>query len=196
MNRSILIIDNYDSFTYNIVQYIGQLCPNILVYRNDKISLAEVQKLNLMGVIISPGPKKPSEAGISKNVVQHCLDTKLPLLGICLGHQAIGEVLGARVVYSDKVVHGKSCQVHHRRVGILKNIPSPFEAGRYHSLVLERNDKLEKNIKIIAETSDGIIMGIEVKRHPRAWGLQFHPESILTQEGFSIVKNFYSACTS
>ncbi len=190
----IFFLDNYDSFTYNLAQYVGMLEPDIKVVRNDQISVDEVLRMDPRGIIISPGPKTPKEAGISKELIKQAMGN-IPLLGICLGHQAIGEILGANTIQAKEIVHGKSCQVIHNQKDILRDIPSPLEAGRYHSLVIDP-DTITDKIEVIATTDqtskahEKTIMGIKAKEHKNVWGLQFHPESILTKEGFQIIKNF------
>ena len=183
----ILVIDNYDSFTYNLVQYLGELGEDIAVYRNDKISLKEIESLSPGKIVISPGPGRPDDAGISKDVIRR-FGGKVPVLGVCLGHQSIAEVYGATVIRGDRIMHGKVSSVHHTGESIFKGIPSPFIATRYHSLIVEPGS-LKDPLKIIAWTEDKEVMGICHKDHP-VWGVQFHPESILTEEGMSILKNF------
>lgn len=183
----ILVIDNYDSFTYNLVQYLGELGREITVYRNDKISLAEIEKLSPERIVVSPGPGKPDDAGISKDVIK-TFSGVVPILGVCLGHQSIGEVYGSRIVGSDRIMHGKISEVHHNGEDIFKGIPSPFTATRYHSLVIEPGT-LKDPLERIAWTEEGEIMGVRHKDKP-VWGVQFHPESILTEEGMNILKNF------
>ncbi|TFB09440.1 aminodeoxychorismate/anthranilate synthase component II [Candidatus Atribacteria bacterium MT.SAG.1] len=183
----ILVIDNYDSFTYNLVQYLGELGIKIQVYRNDKISIREITKKDLTGIVISPGPCTPKEAGISVEVVQK-LGAKIPILGVCLGHQSIGVAYGGRVVPAKKLMHGKTSPIYHNQKGLYLGIDNPFIAGRYHSLVLDPLS-LPLCLKITAHTEDGTIMGIRHKEYP-VEGVQFHPESILTSVGRDILKNF------
>ena len=183
----ILIIDNYDSFTYNIVQYLYELGFDSKVFRNDEITLAEIEKLNPTHIIISPGPKTPSEAGITKEVIKHFAG-KIPLLGICLGHQAIGEVFGGKVVNAKELVHGKTSMIYHDGKTIFAGLDSPFEAGRYHSLAVKAKD-LPECLEISAYTRDNEIMGLRHKTL-KVEGVQFHPESILTKQGKKILKNF------
>lgn len=183
----ILVIDNYDSFTYNLVQYLGELGIKIQVYRNDKISIREITKKDLTGIVISPGPCTPKEAGISVEVVQK-LGAKIPILGVCLGHQSIGVAYGGRVVPAKKLMHGKTSPIYHNPKGLYLGIDNPFIAGRYHSLVLDPLS-LPLCLKITAHTEDGTIMGIRHKEYP-VEGVQFHPESILTSVGRDILKNF------
>lgn len=183
----ILFIDNYDSFTYNLVDYFGQLEPDILVKRNDKISLDEISKLNPEGIVLSPGPGTPSDGGICNELIRKFHKTK-NILGVCLGHQCIGTVFGAKIVRAPVPVHGKSAQIYHHNAEIFRTLPSPFEATRYHSLIIEKKS-LPKDLEITAETNDGLIMGIRHKKYPVS-GVQFHPESILTTEGKTIIKNW------
>jgi anthranilate synthase/aminodeoxychorismate synthase-like glutamine amidotransferase len=183
----LLIIDNYDSFTFNLYQYLGEITNDIKVVRNDAITLDEIKEMDISHIVISPGPGYPQDAGISKEIISK-LGTSIPILGICLGHQAIGEVFGAKVVHAPELFHGKTSKIYHVGNGIFKGCPLPFEGGRYHSLVVQR-DTIGKHIAITATTEDGIIMGIKHKDYP-IYGAQFHPESILTQEGKRILQNF------
>lgn len=185
----LLVIDNYDSFTYNLVQYIGELGggEGLQVYRNDKVTIDEIERLRPSHIIISPGPKWPSDAGISEDVIR-AFSGKVPILGVCLGHQCIGEVFGAKIVLADRLMHGKTSMVYHNQKTIFKGVENPFEATRYHSLLVERKD-LPKCLEITAETSQKEIMGLKHKRF-QVWGVQFHPESILTKEGKKILANF------
>lgn len=183
----ILVIDNYDSFTYNLVQYLGELGEDIEVYRNDKITIEEIEKLNPERILISPGPGCPSGAGISKEVISHFAG-KVPILGVCLGHQSISEVYGAKIVRGDRIMHGKVSPIHHTGVDIFKDIPSPFMATRYHSLVVQP-DTLTDPLEVIARTEEDEIMAVRHKELP-IWGVQFHPESILTESGKKMLKNF------
>lgn len=183
----ILIIDNYDSFTYNIVQYLGELGRQVEVWRNDKITLSAIDELNPMHIIISPGPCTPDEAGISLEVIRYFAGKK-PILGVCLGHQAIGQVFGGEVIRGKIPVHGKTSLIYHDRQGVYQGLPTPFRATRYHSLIVKK-ESLPKELVITATTDDGTIMGI---RH-RYWpveGVQFHPESIMTEYGKEILFNF------
>jgi anthranilate synthase/aminodeoxychorismate synthase-like glutamine amidotransferase len=185
----ILMIDNYDSFTYNLVQYLGELGAEIQVYRNDQISVAEIERLSPEKIVISPGPCTPREAGVSCEVIRHFAG-HVPLLGVCLGHQCIGEVFGGEVVRAPALFHGKTSLIYHDGKTIFRGLSYPFEATRYHSLVIRR-DILPDCLEISAETDDGVIMGV---RH-REWlveGVQFHPESILTSEGKKLLANFLS----
>lgn len=183
----ILIIDNYDSFTYNLYQYIGEINPDVDVYRNDKITIEEIKKLNPSHIVISPGPGHPKDAGITIELIKE-LSGKIPILGICLGHQAIGEAFGGEVIQAKELMHGKSSEVILGKAGIFKGLPKKITAGRYHSLVINP-DNLPKQLGIIARTYDHVIMGIKHKDYP-TFGIQFHPESILTEKGMDIIKNF------
>ena len=181
------MIDNYDSFTYNLVQYLGELGADLRVFRNDKITVGEIEKLNPSHIVISPGPCTPNEAGISLDIVKS-LGGKIPILGVCLGHQAIGQAFGGRVIRAPRPVHGKVSEIYHDGKTVFENVPNPFEATRYHSLVVEKFS-LPACFEISAETQDGIIMGLRHKDF-LIEGIQFHPESILTSEGKKILKNF------
>lgn len=183
----ILVIDNYDSFTYNLVQYLGELGADLKVFRNDKITIAQIKKMKPRKILISPGPGEPKDAGISEEVISQFGKTT-PILGVCLGHQAIGEVFGGRIVGAKKLMHGKTSKIYHNGKGIFRGIKSPFDATRYHSLLVERKS-LPKCLKITAETKEKEIMGLEHKTYP-IYGVQFHPESILTVEGKKLLKNF------
>jgi anthranilate synthase component 2 len=183
----IVVIDNYDSFTYNLVQYLGELGAQLTIVRNDEVTVDDLRRSNPKGIVISPGPCTPSQAGISVEVVRQ-LHTEIPILGVCLGHQAIGEALGGRVVKAPTVMHGKTSSIEHEGSGIFRGIESPFLATRYHSLIVER-DSLPDSLRVIASTSDGIIMGMQHRKHP-TFGVQFHPESIATQHGKRLLRNF------
>ncbi|MFQ5772179.1 MAG: anthranilate synthase component II, partial [bacterium] len=183
----ILVIDNYDSFTFNLVQYIGELGVNLQVHRNDKIDLAQVMMLNPNGIVISPGPGRPEEAGITVQLIKELAAMK-PILGVCLGHQALGFAFGAEIVFAPELMHGKTSKIFHHDHGILQGISNPFEATRYHSLVVERQS-LPPELIVTAETEDKIIMGLQHQTYP-LFGVQFHPESILTTVGKTIIKNF------
>ncbi|HEY8415941.1 MAG TPA: aminodeoxychorismate/anthranilate synthase component II [Thermaerobacter sp.] len=183
----VLVIDNYDSFTYNLVQMLGELGADVEVRRNDAVDAAAVNALAPDAVVISPGPCTPAEAGCSVEVVRE-LDPGRPLLGVCLGHQAIAAALGARVVPGPRVVHGKSSPVYHDGRDLLAGLPSPLEAGRYHSLVVER-DSLPPELEVCAWTGDGLVMGLRHRTRP-VYGLQFHPESVLTPAGRFILRRF------
>ncbi|MFH1189977.1 MAG: aminodeoxychorismate/anthranilate synthase component II [Candidatus Omnitrophota bacterium] len=183
----ILVIDNYDSFTYNLVQYLGELGAALKVYRNDKITIGGIRKLRPARILISPGPGRPCDAGISEEVIR-VFGKTTPILGVCLGHQAIGEVFGARIVGAKSLMHGKTSAIYHDSKGVFKGIPNPFTATRYHSLLVERKS-LPGVLKITAETKDKEIMGLKHKIYP-IYGVQFHPESILTLDGKMLLKNF------
>lgn len=184
----ILMIDNYDSFTYNLVQYLGALGENIKVFRNDKITIKKIRSLKgLKKIVISPGPGRPEDAGISCEVIKKFAG-KIPILGVCLGHQCIGFVYGGRIINAKRLMHGKTSMIYHNRQTIFKSIPTPFEATRYHSLLVEKKS-LPDYLEITAWTKEGEIMGIKHKVYP-LWGVQFHPESILTLVGKQILANF------
>ena len=184
----ILMLDNYDSFTYNLVQYFGELGADLKVFRNDKISLDKVKSLSPEKIVISPGPGRPESAGISVEIIEK-LAGKLPILGVCLGHQSIGYAYGGKIIRAKKLMHGKTSMIHHNGKEIFKGMSNPFEATRYHSLVIER-ESLPACLEVTAWTKDDDeIMAVRHKDYP-LWGVQFHPESILTLEGKSILKNF------
>jgi anthranilate synthase/aminodeoxychorismate synthase-like glutamine amidotransferase len=183
----ILLLDNYDSFTYNLAQYLGELGCNVEVHRNDKISVDEIIRRKPERIVISPGPCTPQEAGISVELVER-LAGKFPILGVCLGHQAIGAAFGGKIVRAPKLFHGKTSQIHHDRKNIFRQLPDPFTATRYHSLIVEKKS-LPRELTITAETDDGIIMGLRHRRH-KIEGVQFHPESVLTDFGKQLLKNF------
>jgi len=183
----ILVIDNYDSFTYNLVQYLAELGQDIEVFRNDKITINQIKNLKPKSIVISPGPGRPKDAGISNRVIKE-FSGKVPILGVCLGHQCIGEVFGGKVVSAKKLMHGKTSLIYHNKKTIFKGIKNPFVATRYHSLIVERKS-LPNSLAIIAQTKDKEIMAIKHKTLS-VWGVQFHPESILTLEGKKILKNF------
>ncbi len=183
----LLMIDNYDSFTYNLVQYFGELGEDVQVHRNDEITLQEIEAMQPARIVISPGPCSPAEAGISVATLKHFAG-KIPLLGVCLGHQAIGEAFGGKVIRAQQVMHGKTSPVHHSNVGVFKGLPNPFTAIRYHSLAIERSS-LPDCLEITAWTDDGEIMGVRHKTLS-VEGVQFHPESILTEYGHDMLRNF------
>ncbi|MCM8757458.1 MAG: aminodeoxychorismate/anthranilate synthase component II [Candidatus Omnitrophica bacterium] len=184
----ILVIDNYDSFTYNLVQYLGELGKTIKVFRNDKIGIDKIKKLHPESIIISPGPGRPESAGISIEVIKE-FSGKIPILGVCLGHQCIGYSFGAKIVSAKRLMHGKTSLIYHNGKTIFSDLPNPFEATRYHSLVISRKD-LPSVLEVIAwEKRDNEIMGIKHKDYP-VWGVQFHPESILTKAGKQLLANF------
>jgi anthranilate synthase/aminodeoxychorismate synthase-like glutamine amidotransferase len=187
MTAGVLVIDNYDSFTYNLVQYLGELGQNVLVKRNDKISVDEVKRLNPAVIVISPGPCTPDDAGVSLGVIDALGATK-PILGVCLGHQAIGQAYGAIVTQTGAPVHGKTSSIYHDRKSIYSGIESPFTATRYHSLIVDR-ETVPDCLEISAWTGEGVVMGLRHREHP-VEGVQFHPESILTPEGLLLLKNF------
>ena len=183
----ILVIDNYDSFTFNLVQYLGELGAEMCVYRNDKITVEEAVALNPEKVLVSPGPCTPKEAGISCDIVRE-FGPRLPLFGVCLGHQAIGDVYGGNVIRADRLMHGKTSPMIHEGKSVFKGLPNPFDATRYHSLIIER-ESIPDCLEITAWTAEGEIMGVQHKEHP-VHGVQFHPESILTVEGKKLLQNF------
>lgn len=183
----ILVIDNYDSFTYNLVQLLGSFDCKILVRRNDEINIAEIKRINPDKIIISPGPGRPEDSKISLEVILR-LGLKIPVLGVCLGHQAIAVCFNGKVITAEKLMHGKTSKITHNNSSLFKNIPQNFEAMRYHSLIVDRKS-FPSELEITAETDDGVIMGLKHKIYPIN-GIQFHPESILTKEGKSIIKNW------
>tara|TARA_B100000686_G_scaffold232749_1_gene240366 strand:- start:123 stop:689 length:567 start_codon:yes stop_codon:yes gene_type:complete len=182
----ILLIDNYDSFTFNLYHYLST-CSNVDVIRNDKIDSNEILKKNYKKIVISPGPGNPNQAGNCLKIVKK-LYKKIPILGVCLGHQIIGQVFGSKIIQSKKLVHGKTSKIFSKKIGILKNLPRTFEATRYHSLIIDKKT-LSNDLKITAETDKGIIMAIEHKKY-NVHGVQFHPESIKTKYGLKLLKNF------
>jgi para-aminobenzoate synthetase component 2 len=185
----LLIIDNYDSFTYNLVQYFSVLGCDVSVKRNDEITVAEVEALSPERICISPGPGRPEDAGISNELVRR-LGPKKPILGVCLGHQCIGAVFGGEVVPASRLMHGKTSPVRHQGTGVFTDLPNPFEATRYHSLIVRR-ETLPACLEITAETAEGEVMGLQHREHP-IHGVQFHPESVLTAEGMKLLANFLS----
>ncbi|MBI2093116.1 MAG: aminodeoxychorismate/anthranilate synthase component II [Candidatus Omnitrophica bacterium] len=185
----ILMIDNYDSFTYNLVQYLGELGEELVVKRNDQISLKEAQRLKPSRIVISPGPGDPSDAGISNELIRHFAG-KVPILGVCLGHQCIGEVFGGQVVRAKRPMHGKTSRIFHDNSPLFKNLPNPFEATRYHSLIVKR-ESLPSSLVVTAWTQEKEVMGLRHKNQP-IFGVQFHPESIMTAVGKDLLKNFLS----
>ncbi|MEJ1931719.1 aminodeoxychorismate/anthranilate synthase component II [Nostoc sp. NIES-2111] len=190
----IIVIDNYDSFTYNLVQYLGELASefpiasDIRVFRNDKITLSEIQALNPDAIVISPGPGRPKDAGISLKLIEQ-LGTNLPILGVCLGHQSIGQVFGGNIVSAPELMHGKTSQVTHTGVGVFQGLENPMIATRYHSLVIDRQTCPEV-LEITAWVDDGTIMGVRHRNYPHIQGVQFHPESVLTSSGKQLLRNF------
>ena len=183
----LLVIDNYDSFTYNLVQYFGELGADLLVKRNDEVSIAEIEALKPERICVSPGPCSPKEAGISNEVIR-TFGPRLPLFGVCLGHQCIGDVFGGEVVRAGRLMHGKTSPILHKGEGVFAGLPNPFDATRYHSLLVRR-ESLPDCLEITAETAEGEIMGLRHKEYP-IHGVQFHPESILTVEGKKLLQNF------
>ena len=183
----ILLIDNYDSFTFNLYHYISSLRVKVDVIRNDKINSIEIMKKNYDKIVISPGPGNPNQSGNCVSILK-TLHQKLPFLGVCLGHQIIGQVFGSKIVQAKKLMHGKTSKIKSKKTGILKNLPNTFEATRYHSLIIEKKS-LSKDLEITAETDDGIIMGVQHKKF-NIHGVQFHPESIKTKLGIKILRNF------
>jgi len=181
------MIDNYDSFTYNLVQYLGELGEDVRVFRNDEIELEEVALLAPQAIVISPGPCTPKEAGISVSLIERFAGV-IPILGVCLGHQAVGQAFGARIVHAKRVMHGKTSPIHHEGQGVFAGLPNPLTATRYHSLVIQR-ESLPSSLEITAWTDDGEIMGIR-HREKAVEGVQFHPESILTEAGHDLLRNF------
>jgi anthranilate synthase component II len=190
----ILVIDNYDSFTYNLVQYLGELgreldiAKDIRVYRNDRITLSEIIALQPDGILISPGPGRPEDAGVSLDIIRK-LGTDYPILGVCLGHQSIGQVFGGNVVAAPILMHGKTSEIYHDGTGVFRGLDNPFTATRYHSLVIDR-DSCPDCLEINAWVEDGTIMGVRHRDYPHIEGVQFHPESILTESGKQLLKNF------
>jgi len=183
----VLVIDNYDSFTYNLVQYLGELGESVVVHRNDEVTLEDVTRLDPLAAVLSPGPGTPGEAGICKDLLLE-LGPTLPTLGVCLGHQCLGEAFGGEVRRASRVMHGKVSPVLHRQQSVFRGIPSPFAATRYHSLVVDR-DTLPAELEVTAWTEDGTVMGLRHRQHPLA-GVQFHPEAILTEHGHTLLSNF------
>ena len=185
----ILVLDNYDSFTYNLVQYFGELGAELVVRRNDRTTIEEVEQLHPEKICISPGPGTPDEAGISNELIRH-FGPRIPVLGVCLGHQCIGQVYGGEVVGADRLMHGKTSPILHEGDGVFQGLPIPFEATRYHSLIVRR-ETLPDELEIVAETSEREIMGLRHRQYP-VHGVQFHPESIMTSEGKKLLANFLS----
>jgi anthranilate synthase component II len=183
----LLMIDNYDSFTYNLVQYFAELGAEVEVYRNDEITVGQIEKLQPQHIVVSPGPCTPNEAGISVAAIKYFAG-KIPLLGVCLGHQSIGQAFGGKIIHAKTLMHGKTSQIHHHSNSVFTGLPSPFTATRYHSLVIER-ETLPDCLEVTAWTDDGEIMGVRHKTLA-VHGVQFHPESILTEHGHDMLKNF------
>ncbi|MCC6349000.1 MAG: aminodeoxychorismate/anthranilate synthase component II [Candidatus Eisenbacteria bacterium] len=187
----IAVIDNYDSFTYNLVQYLGSLGAEVQVRRNDAITVEELKALAPHGLVISPGPGVPGDAGVSEAAIR-ALAGEVPILGVCLGHQAIGEVFGGRVVRAPRLMHGKTSPILHKGRGLFAGLDNPFEATRYHSLIVEK-DGLPEVLEPVAWTPEGELMGVKHREH-ETWGVQFHPESVLTAQGLRLVENFLTLC--
>jgi anthranilate synthase component II len=185
----LLMIDNYDSFTYNLVQYLSELGERVAVYRNDKISISRIQQIKPKAIVISPGPGSPEDAGISNTVI-HQFSGSIPILGVCLGHQCIGQVFGGKIVRAKKIMHGKTSQIFHNKKGIFQGLEYPFTATRYHSLLVDRKT-FSNQLELTAWTKDREIMGLRHRKH-KTFGVQFHPESILTPSGKKMLKNFLS----
>ena len=183
----LLVIDNYDSFTYNLVQFFGEMDADLAVKRNDEVTIEEIRKLKPDRICISPGSGRPEDAGISLDLIRE-LGSQVPILGVCLGHQCIGQAFGGEIVRAEKLMHGKTSQIHHRRSGVFKDLADPLEATRYHSLIVKR-ESLPDSFEITAQTEDGEIMGLQHRQFP-IHGVQFHPESILTTEGRRLLANF------
>jgi anthranilate synthase component 2 len=190
----ILVIDNYDSFTYNLVQYLGELgeelpvASDIQVYRNDRIDIETIRQLQPDGIVISPGPGYPKDAGISLALIEQ-LGATVPILGVCLGHQSIGQVFGGKIVPAPVLMHGKTSEIHHQNVGVFQGLDNPFQATRYHSLVVDR-ETMPAALEITAWVEDGTVMGLRHRDYPHIQGVQFHPESILTEAGKQLLRNF------
>ena len=190
MGARVLLVDNYDSFTYNLVQEMGALGADPVVFRNDAIDVPGIREIDADGIVISPGPGRPEDGGVSMTVVGE-LGGEVPILGVCLGHQCIGQVFGARIVAAPELMHGKTSAIYHSGVGVFADMPNPFEATRYHSLIVDRAS-VPEILEITAETSDGIVMGLRHRELPIE-GVQFHPESILTSDGPDLLTNFLSS---
>jgi len=186
----LLLIDNYDSFTYNLVHYLGELGADVVVKRNDALDVQQAMALNPAAILLSPGPKDPAQAGICLALTAAAAETRTPLMGVCLGHQTIGEAFGGKVERCHEIVHGKMGQMHHTGKGLFKDLPTPFEATRYHSLVVDRTT-LPDDLEITAELEDGTIMGLQHRELP-IHGVQFHPESIASEHGHKLLQNFLS----
>ena len=193
MAARILVIDNYDSFVYNLVQYLGERGAEPIVHRDDAITLDQVRQLDPDGILISPGPGTPADAGVSNEIIASMGESR-PVFGVCLGMQCMGEVFGGRVIRAPQVVHGKTSFIRHRDVGVFEGLPNPLEATRYHSLIVERSS-LPDELEITAETDDGLIMGLR-HRELQVEGVQFHPESVLTAGGHDLVANFLQRCAT
>jgi len=187
----IAVIDNYDSFTYNLVQYLGTMGADVVVRRNDAITPAELAAMKPEGLLVSPGPGEPRDAGVTEDAIRALAGT-CPILGVCLGHQAMGEVFGGRVVRAPRLMHGKTSPILHKGRGLFAGLDNPFEATRYHSLIVER-DSLPAELETVAWTPEGELMGLKHTAH-ETWGVQFHPESVLTPQGMKLIENFLTLC--
>ncbi len=188
----LLLIDNYDSFTYNLVHFFGELGADVTIYRNDAISAEDGLAMKPDGIVLSPGPCDPDQAGICLDLIEKN-DGRIPLMGVCLGHQAIGQACGGKVVRAEKLMHGKTSNIHHRSEGLFQGLPTPFSATRYHSLVVDR-ESLPDCLEVTAETKDGVVMGLAHREQP-VHGVQFHPESIASEQGHELLKNFLDIVT-
>jgi anthranilate synthase/aminodeoxychorismate synthase-like glutamine amidotransferase len=193
MGARILVIDNYDSFVYNLVQYLGELGAEPVVHRHDDLALEQILDLDPDGVLVSPGPGRPEDAGLSNEVIRHFTGVR-PVLGVCLGHQCLGQVYGGDIVRAPAVMHGKTSLVHHDGEGVFRDLPNPFEATRYHSLVVDP-ESVPDALVVTAWTDDGVVMGLRHRAHPSTEGVQFHPESILTAGGHDLVRNWLAQCS-
>jgi anthranilate synthase/aminodeoxychorismate synthase-like glutamine amidotransferase len=187
----LLVIDNYDSFTYNLFQYLGELGAEMEVYRNNKITVDGIREKNPKGIVISPGPGRPEDGGVSLDTIKEFSGT-IPILGVCLGHQCIGQAFGGKVLGAGRIMHGKTSMITHNNEDVFEDLPNPFQATRYHSLVVER-ESLPDVLEVTADSDQGELMGLRHREHP-TWGVQFHPESILTGEGKKILENFLKRC--
>jgi anthranilate synthase/aminodeoxychorismate synthase-like glutamine amidotransferase len=183
----LLLLDNYDSFTYNLYQYLAELGAEVVVHRNDQITIQDIEQMKPTHIVVSPGPCTPNEAGLSCKIIEH-FGPSIPTLGVCLGHQSIGQVYGGRVIRAPEPMHGKTSRMNHQGKGVFKGLPEPFEAIRYHSLIVEDNN-LPAELEITARTDDGLIMGLKHRTYP-VEGVQFHPESIMTMVGKNLLRNF------
>jgi len=186
---SVLVIDNYDSFTYNLVQYLGELKQDVIVYRNDEITIEKIKELKPSHILISPGPGRPDDAGISKSLIKEFAG-KIPILGVCLGHQCIGEVYGGKITNAPELMHGKTSEIFHEGESLFKELKNPFTATRYHSLIVDLKSIENLPLKVTAKTKDNLIMALEHKDYKNLVGVQFHPESILTEFGHKLLSNF------
>jgi anthranilate synthase/aminodeoxychorismate synthase-like glutamine amidotransferase len=187
----LLVIDNYDSFTYNLFQYLGELGAEMEVYRNNKITVDQIREKNPDGIVISPGPGRPEDGGVSLDTIT-AFSGRIPILGVCLGHQCIGQAFGGKVLGAGRIMHGKTSMITHNGEDVFADVPNPFQATRYHSLVVER-ESLPDVLEVTADSDQGELMGLRHREHP-TWGVQFHPESILTGEGKKILANFLKRC--